>query len=157
MRNVKIYDNFLKNINSSFRIRLFKISLARTFVFNLDNKDIYYRKANVIRKIALLGKERAFLLERKLRYDINNLSLPIKKIDDMVSEYISCNYSFEEIVNDSFDIVEKNKKKVMMTDSFVRRIRRDEIVTMCFDDDSYSNLVFLNKTKGDSFYQNVNV
>ena len=155
MRNVKIYNSFLRNINYSFKIKFLKVSLIRTYIFNFNNTDTYYRKANVIRKISLVGKERAFLLDKKLNFNFDLSKVGISKIDRVVSEYVSSDSFGDNLSTDSFDVIGKDKKKIVTSDSVISKIRRDEIVTMCFDDDMLSNILFLNKKNNHDYYVNI--
>lgn len=157
MRNVKMYNGFLKNINGSFKIKFLKVSLMRTYIFNCNNNDndIYYRKANVVRKISLVGKERAFLLDKKIDFNFSLSKVGISKIDKIVSEYVSCDYVGSRFSDDSFDVIGKDNKKIITSDSVISKIRRDEIVSMCFDDDMLTNVLLLNKNKNYDYYINI--
>lgn len=159
MRNIKVYDSFLNNINCSFKIRLFKISLARTFIFNFDDDDIYYRKTSISRKISLVGKERTFLVKRKINLELDLLKYNIKRIDNILLEYISDKNFVKALESDKFDIVEKKKKRIVTSDSVIRKFYRDEIVTMCFEekDKNFANMFWLNQKNYQSKYQNMNI
>ena len=113
MRNVKIFEGFLRNINCSFKIRCLKVSLIRTYIFNFNTNDnsTYYRKANVVRKISLKGKERAFLLDKKFNFNFDLSKLGVSNIDKIVSEYVSRDFSGFSSLDNSFDIIGKDKKK----------------------------------------------
>ena len=153
MKNIKVYDYFLKYNDKSFIIKFFKISLERTFIFNLNNDDIYYRRANVLRKMNLIGRERAFLLSSKVcfksfKYD----KYMMNPIDFLIKEYVSSDESFSISEETCIDIVEKKKKRIITSDSILRRVSKDELVTMCFDD---SQLLF--STLNNNYYGNVNI
>ncbi|MBQ7104358.1 MAG: hypothetical protein IJN90_00690 [Bacilli bacterium] len=154
MKNIKVYDYFLKYNDNSFRIKFFKISLARTFIFNLNNNDIYYRKANVLRKISLIGRERAFLISNKscfksFEYD-KYMMIPI---DSLIKEYVSYDNYFSISKETCIDIVEKKKKRIITSDSILRRVSKDELVTMCFDD----NQLLFNTLSNNNYYENVSI
>lgn len=138
MKNVKVYDYFFKYSNASFVIRSLKISLARTFIFNLNNKDIYFRKDNILRKMVFSGKERAFLMDSKSSFnDFEYAKYGMNSIEKLIREYVYIDKTAESLKETCFDIVEKKKNTFMTSDSFFRKVRRDELVTMCFDDNNY--------------------
>lgn len=162
MRNIKVYDYFFNNMNQSFKVRFFKISLSRTFIFSFgDNDTIYYRKNSISRKIVLVGKEKSFILKTGINVDdIEYDKYCIRDISGILSEYISYDYFPDalEIVN--FDVIEDNKNKIITSDSIIKRFYRDEIVTMCFDEDSLklnSVLLVNNCRKYNSYNNNVSV
>ena len=157
MRNVKVYNSFLKNINYSFKIKFLKVSLIRTYIFNfnVDDNSTYYRKANVVRKISLKGRERAFLLDKSFNFNFDLSKVGISNIDRIISEYVANDSLGTDLSNNSFDIVGKKKKKIITSDSVISKIRRDEIVTMYFDDDMLSNILLLNKKNNHDYFVNI--
>ena len=162
MKNIKVYNYFYKNRDSSFKIKLFMISLVRTFVFNLNgDRTLYYRK-NCInsRKISLVGQERKMLLSNRLNLKDNNFSkFNIRRIDNIIYEYIGNEILFNDKNINSFDIVMKNKnKRIITSDSIVRKIFNDEIVTMCFEENLINKeKIWINNMKDNVKYNNLNL
>lgn len=158
MKNIRTYDYFINNINSSFKVRYIRIFLTRTYIFNLNgNNTIYYRKNNVNRKISLVGKSKLYYIVNKnhLR-NINYFKYNIISIDKLLTEYIKDDYMSYFSLDDTFDILETKRKRMINVDCFTRKFAKDEMVTMCFDEcDLLSNLVN-SKLKND-YYNNVNV
>lgn len=157
MRNVKTYSYFLKNINCSFKIKFLRVFLTRTYIFNVnDNNAIIYRKDNVKRKLALVGKSRLFFIKNKTDFSIIDYSKNnIKNIDSLLSEYISNNYLSSFSFDSSFDILESKKMTIVNVDSFIRKFSNDEVVTMRFDDKDYLTTIMNNKFNKDFYSINV--
>ena len=157
MKNVKVYDCFFNNRDSSFRVRYFMISLVRTYIFNLDDdKTLYFRKyyANS-RKMALVGKERTLLMKSGFKFNkcyFNKYN--IRDIGNVIFEYVNDVNFYNESDFQDFDIVEKNNKKIFMVDSMVRKSYMDEIVTMCFDED---NKLFVGGLGSNKYFNNLNL
>ena len=157
MRNVKTYSYFLKNINCSFKIKFLRVFLTRTYIFNVnDNNAIIYRKDNVKRKLALVGKSRLFFIKNKTDFAIIDYSKNnIKNIDSLLSEYISNNFLSSFSFDCSFDILESKKMTIVNVDSFIRKFSNDEVVTMRFDDKDYLTIIMNNKFNKDFYSINV--
>ena len=157
MRNIRVYNYFYSHRNSSFTVKFFMISLVRTLVFNLNNdKTLYYRK-NCInsRKISLVGEEKKIVLENKfILKNVNYSKYNIKKIDNIMYEYVGSDCLFSDKNVSNFDIVAKNNnRKFITSDSVVRKFYKDEIVTMCFDEDSFNkNKLWINSIKDNNKY-----
>ena len=76
-----------------------------------------------------------------MNFNFDLSKVGISKIDRVVSEYVSSDSFGDNLSTDSFDVIGKDKKKIVTSDSVISKIRRDEIVTMCFDDDMLSNIL----------------
>ena len=133
MKNIRVYDCFLDNINKNFKIRYFMISLVRTFIHNFGrNRTIYYRKRSN-RKLSLIGKNRSF---RAKAINLQNLDLEkmkIKNIENLISEYIITSNSSNTNIDFLFDIAKRDTEQPIIIDSI---LKSDDIVSMCFENRS---------------------
>lgn len=162
MKNIKVYDYFYKNRVNSFKIKFLMISLVRTFVFNLNgDRTLYYRK-NCInsRRISLVGEEKKILLSNKInlkKQDYNKYNM--KKIDNIMYEYMYSDFLFNDKTINNLDIViNSENKKIITSDSVVRKFYNDEIVTMCFDEENFNkNKFWINSMKDNGKYNNLNL
>lgn len=157
MRNIKAYSYFFRNINCSFKIKCFRVFLARTHIFNLnDNNTIIYRKDNVKRKLALVGKSRLYFINKRIDFTkVDYSKYQIKNINNLLYEYISDNYLSYFSLDSTFDILETKKKMIVNVDSFIRKFSNEEVVTMCFDDKDYVPNIMNNKINKDFYSINV--
>jgi len=158
MKNIKIYNYFLNNINCSFRIKCFRIFLIRTYVFNVNGDNtIYYRRNNIKRKLALFGNSKLYFLKKKINFsNIDYFRYKIKNIDNLLSEYISSSYFGFFSLDDTFDILESKKKRIINVDSFIRKFCNEEMVTMCFDENDFIPYILKNRENKD-YFSSINV
>jgi len=159
MKNIRVFEFFLNNIDENFKIRYFRIFLSRTYIFNLYDDSIYYRKSDVFRKIYLVGKEKFFLLNKKVNFSkVNFAKYGIKNINNILLEYIYCNKKNKVFGAVDFDIIENNRKRIITSDSIIRKIYKDEVVTMCFDERKrkLSNVIRLNNLKKKDCFRSLN-
>lgn len=134
MKNIRVYDCFLDNINKNFKIRYFMISLVRTFIHNFGrkNKAIYYRKRSN-RKLSLIGKNRSFRAKAINLQNLDFEKMGIKNIEKLVSEYIATNNSSNTNIDFLFDIAKRDVEQSVIIDSI---LKNDDIVSMCFENNS---------------------
>jgi len=135
MKNIRVHEFFLNNILEHYRICYYRISLLRTYVFNVNgNEAICFRKRNErARRIHLFGIEKH--LKVKDKNSIKNIKLKkgkMRKIDKIIYEYIDSDEVQPKIDKMLFDIANRDKNNVMI-DSVIKKIKKDELVTMCFD------------------------
>lgn len=158
MKNIRIYNCFFENKSCSFKVRNLKIFLTRTYIFNINgNNAIYYRKTSSKRKLSLSGKSRVYSLNSMINFlNINYSKYGIKRIDNVLNEYMENNYLSYFSLDDSFDILETKRRRIVNVDSFIRKFSNEEIVTMCFDDREYiPNIV--GSRIGTDYFNGVNV
>lgn len=131
MKNIRVYDCFLDNINKNFKIRYFMISLVRTFIYNFGrkNKAIYYRKRSN-RKLSLVGKNRSFRAKTINLQNLDFEKMGIKNIENLISEYIAINNSSNTNIDFLFDIAKRDIEQSVVIDSV---LKSDGIVSMCFE------------------------
>ena len=149
MKNIRVYDCFLDNINKNFKIRYFMISLVRTFIHNFGrkNKAIYYRKRSN-RKLSLIGKNRSFRAKAINLQNLDFEKMEIKNIENLVSEYVTTNNNSNTNIDFLFDIAKSDIEQSVVIDSIVKS---DDIVSMCFESDSkkknnkYQNIYWINQ------------
>ncbi len=149
MKNIRVYDCFLDNINKNFKIRYFMISLVRTFIHNFGrkNKAIYYRKRSN-RKLSLIGKNRSFRAKAINLQNLDFEKMGIKNIENLVSEYVTTNNNSNTNIDFLFDIAKSDIEQSVVIDSIVKS---DDIVSMCFESDSkkknnkYQNIYWINQ------------
>ena len=149
MKNIRVYDCFLDNINKNFKIRYFMISLVRTFIHNFGrkNKAIYYRKRS--------PKQDSTTYAIKVNCDKGTgvwnretWGLEIKNIENLVSEYVTTNNNSNTNIDFLFDIAKSDIEQSVVIDSIVKS---DDIVSMCFESDSkkknnkYQNIYWINQ------------
>ena len=165
MKNIRVYDCFLDNINKNFKIRYFMISLVRTFIHNFGrkNKAIYYRKRSN-RKLSLIGKNRSFRAKAINLQNLDFEKMKIRNIENLVSEYITINNNLNTNVDFLFDIAKRDIEQPVIIDSI---LNSDGIVSMCFETKSkkqnnkYQNVYWINQNSHYDYFnylsQQINV
>ncbi len=138
MKNIRVYEFFLDNLDKSFKMRYVHISLTRTYVYNLGkNKTIYYRKKGLVpRKIFLCGKEKIFSSSKIDFKNFNYKKYKMKNIINIIYEYLLIDEQKDFEKNNSFDIAKRESHQPKLIDSFIRNDNDEEVVVMCFDDSS---------------------
>lgn len=165
MKNIRVYDCFLDNINKNFKIRYFMVSLVRTFIYNFGrkNKAIYYRKRSN-RKLSLIGKNRSFRAKAINLQNLDFEKMKIRNIENLVSEYITINNNLNTNVDFLFDIAKRDIEQPVIIDSI---LNSDGIVSMCFETKSkkqnnkYQNVYWINQNSHYDYFnylsQQINV
>ncbi len=165
MKNIRVYDCFLDNINKNFKIRYFMVSLVRTFIYNFGrkNKAIYYRKRSN-RKLSLIGKNRSFHAKAINLQNLDFEKMKIRNIENLVSEYITINNSSNTNVDFLFDIAKRDIEQPVIIDSI---LNSDGIVSMRFETKSkkqnnkYQNVYWINQNSHYDYFnylsQQINV
>lgn len=159
IKNVKVYNVFLKYPNKEYLLKRFNLNLTRTFIYKLGrNKTFYYRKrTNVARKIFLVDKAKIF---KTKEIDFTKLNLKKYKMRDIsmiLYEYMVNCTSHTSIHRADFDIAREDRKVPIIVDSMVRK---DELVTMCFENrkrnfrNKFKNVFWINNKKQISDYNN---
>lgn len=158
MKNIRIYNCFFENKSSSFKVRHLKIFLTRTYIFNVnDNNTIYYRKTSMKRKLSLSEKSKIYSLNSIVNFsNIDFSKYGIKRIDNVLNEYIENNYLSYFSLDESFDILETKRRRIVNVDSFIRKFSNEEIVTMCFDDREYVPSI-IGSGMGKDYFSSINV
>ncbi len=162
MKNIRVHEFFLSNIGENYRVCYYRISLLRTYVFNVNgNEAICFRKRNErARRIHLLGIEKHLKVNDKNR--IKKIKLKkgkMRKIDQIIYEYIDNDEVQLENDRHLFDIANRDKKNVVI-DSVIRKVKKDELITMHFDGKSRKKtnekMVWINSNNNYNFMSRIN-
>ncbi len=141
MKNVRVYEGFMKNTAATFNLRYLRISLTRTFIFSFeDDATRYYRKATRNpRKILMIGKEKIFRTPFFNSQNINYEKYGMCDIKPILYEYITFNTNNADERQLQFDVAKNNWNSKRLFDSIIVNDNNDDVITMCFDDNKKDN------------------
>lgn len=125
--NIKIYPKFMKL--DKFELKYYLIDLVK--LNNKSKKLVFKKKRTTARKVFLKGTS--------AKYHTKNLNFGTTtdkkfRITDYYDEYISRAKIKKEELTENWDIVKKNKKLIDITDSYIERNKRTEIIKMNFEE-----------------------
>lgn len=165
MRNIRVYESFIKNIHKTFKVKYLRISLTKTFIFSFENDDTsYYRKATRYpRKISMVGKDKIFRTPFFNSQNINYKKYGMRDIKPILYEYIAFNSKNADERQLQFDIAKENWNSKRLFDSIIVNDNSDDVITMCFDDNKkvnkfhFDNIFWINGNHNyDNLSNNIN-